>query len=365
MSRIKETSRSGTPSYMSPEQLIGKDVGKESDIWSFGVMLYELLSGKQLYKGQSYSDVLMQIKEKPFETISNINEKLNSLIKKCIIYNYKDRFRYFREILEYLNITGEGKTKEPKPIIIEKVDKKKIKYIEGMIFVNGGTFQMGSNDGEGDEKPVHFVTVDDFYLCKYEVSQKEWKEIMGNNPSNWKGDNLPVEKVSWYDAVEFCNKKSDKEGLTRCYICSGKNIKCNFDSNGYRLLAEAEWEYAARGGKKSKCYEYSGSNNINDVAWYSCNSSSKTHPVGTKQANELGIYDISGNVWEWCNDWHDKNYYKNSPKNNPKGPNSGSARVLRGGGWYVKAEYCRVANRGGSNPDSSYISVGFRLARSQ
>ncbi|MCF7814936.1 MAG: SUMF1/EgtB/PvdO family nonheme iron enzyme, partial [Candidatus Cloacimonetes bacterium] len=198
---------------------------------------------------------------------------------------------------------------------------------EGMVFVKGGTFQMGSNE-QNDEKPIHSVTVSDFYIGKYEVTQKEWKAVMGSNPSNWKGDNLPVEKVSWYDAVEFCNKKSEKEGLQKCYNGSGANITCDFSKNGYRLPTEAEWEYAARGGNKSRNYKYSGSNKIDDVAWYTSNSGSKTHNVGTKQANELGIHDMSGNVWEWCNDWYDKNYYSSSPKNNPKGAYSGSYRIL-------------------------------------
>jgi len=234
---------------------------------------------------------------------------------------------------------------------------------DNMVFVQGGTFQMGSNE-EADEKPIHTVTVNDFYIGKYEVTQKEWKEVMGKNPSNWKGDELPVERVSWYDAVEFCNKKSEKEGLQKCYSGSGKNITCNFNANGYRLPTEAEWEYAARGGNKSRDYTYSGSNSIGDVAWCSSNSGSKTHPVGKKQSNELGIYDMSGNVWEWCNDWYDSNYYSSSPRNNPPGASVGFRRVDRGGGWDGSAGYCRVADRSISNPGYSYINVGFRLVHS-
>ena len=232
-----------------------------------------------------------------------------------------------------------------------------------MVFVKGGTFQMGSNDGEDGEKPVHTVTVDDFYIGKYEVTQKEWKEVMGNNPSYFKGDNSPVEEVSWYDAVEFCNKLSKKEGLTPCYSGSGKNTKCDFSANGYRLPTEAEWEYAALGGNKSRGYKYSGSNTIGEVAWYGNNSGSKTHPVGKKQPNELGIYDMSGNVWEWCWDWHDKNYYSKSPKYNPKGPGSCKYRVLRGGSWDNYDIGCRSSNRISNNPGSSYYNYGFRFLR--
>ena len=238
-----------------------------------------------------------------------------------------------------------------------------LKYKENlMIFVQGGTFQMGSNSGDSDEKPVHTVTVSDFYICKYEVTQKEWKEVMGNNPSNWKGDNLPVEKVSWYDAVEFCNKKSEKEGLQKCYSGNGKSITCNFNANGYRLPTEAEWEYAVRGGNKSRNYKYSGSNTIGDVAWYSSNSGSKTHQVGTKQANELGISDMSGNVWEWCWDW--KGSYSSSSQTNPKGASSGSGRVDRGSSWYRSPDYCRVANRYYYfYPGRSFFNYGFRIVR--
>jgi formylglycine-generating enzyme required for sulfatase activity len=235
---------------------------------------------------------------------------------------------------------------------------------DNMVFVQGGTFQMGSNDGDSDEKPIHTVTVSDFYIGKYEVTQKEWKEIMGNNPSYRKGDNLPVEQVSWYDAVEFCNKKSEKEGLQKCYSGSGTGITCDFTKNGYRLPTEAEWEYAVRGGDKSRGYKYSGSNNIADVAWYNNNSGFETHQVGSKQANELGIYDMSGNVWEWCWDWYDANYYSKSPSNNPQGPSSGSYRVLRGGGWRNYAGLCRVAYRYNDDPDGSGSRMGFRVARS-
>ena len=207
---------------------------------------------------------------------------------------------------------------------------------------------MGSNDGGIDEKPVHSVTLSDFFISKTEVTQKEWKEVMGNNPSSFKGDNLPVETVSWNDIQKFIKKLNTKTGLN------------------YRLPTEAEWEYAARGGVKtqnSASQKYSGSNNIDEVAWYYSNLGSKTHSVGGKKANELGIYDMSGNVWEWCNDY-DSSYYKNSPKNNPQGASSGSYRVYRGGCWSYSAKYCRVAFRYNNYPDYSRNFLGFRLLRS-
>ncbi len=235
---------------------------------------------------------------------------------------------------------------------------------ENMVFVEGGTFQMGSNEGDGDEKPVHSVTLSDFYIGKYEVTQEEYEKEMGKNPSNFKnsGKNAPVETVNWYDAVEFCNKLSDKEGLDRCYSGSGDNIKCNFNTNGYRLPTEAEWEYAAKGGNKSKGYKYSGSNDLKDAGWYIDNSGSITHPVGGKNSNELGIYDMSGNVWEWCWDW--KGDYSGNAQTDPCGPSSGSYRVFRGGSWFFNASFCRSAFRISYFPGFSNSDIGFRFARS-
>ena len=187
-----------------------------------------------------------------------------------------------------------------------------------MVRVEAGTFTMGATpemeNPEDDEKPTHQVTLtNDYYIGKYEVTQALWQAVMGNNPSGFKGDNLPVEYVSWYDCLEFISKLNRITGKT------------------FRLPTEAEWEYAARGGKKSRGYQYSGSSNLSDVAWYSDNSGSKTHAVGSKQANELGIYDMTGNVWEWCQDWFGS--YSGSSQVNPIGANSGSRRVGRGGSW--------------------------------
>ena len=214
-----------------------------------------------------------------------------------------------------------------------------------MVFVEGGIFQMGS-DENSDEKPVHSVTLSDFLIGKTEVTQKQWREIMGSDPAylNFKGcDQCPVERVSWNEAQDFIIKLNQKTGKT------------------YRLPTEAEWEYAAKGGNKSKGYTYSGSNSLGDVAWYSDNSDSKTHPVGQKQPNELDLFDMTGNVWEWCSDWYGANYYQSSPSSNPKGASSGSRRVYRGGSWWYIASDCRVANRRTCTPDFGYNGIGFRL----
>ena len=233
---------------------------------------------------------------------------------------------------------------------------------EGFVFVSGGTFQMGSNDGDDNEKPVHSVTVSDFYIGKYEVTQAEWEAVMGSNPSNWKGTNQPVEKVSWYDALDYCNKKSKAEGLTLCYTWSGGKTIVNINANGYRLLTEAEWEFAARGGTKSNGYIYSGSNNIDEVAWYYGNSSNKTHPVGTQNPNELGIYDMTGNVLEWCSDW--VGLYSSDSQTNPTGATTASKRLCRGGGLDSRTQHCRIACRSCAKSGSSYRDIGFRIARS-
>ena len=215
-----------------------------------------------------------------------------------------------------------------------------------MVYVEGGTFTMGATPEQGSEaydyeKPAHKVTLSSYYIGKFEVTQAQWRAIMGKNPSSFIGDNNPVERVSWNEAQEFCQKLS---------TLTGKK---------YRLPTEAEWEYAARGGNKSKGYKYSGSNTIGDVAWYTSNSGRKTHPVGQKQPNELGIYDMSGNLWEWCYDW--KGSYSSSPQTNPTGPTSGSTRVFRGGSWEYTAKICRVAYRDGNFPGIRGSYLGLRV----
>jgi formylglycine-generating enzyme required for sulfatase activity len=231
-----------------------------------------------------------------------------------------------------------------------------------MVRVEGGAFQMGSTNGYDNEKPVHSVTVKSFYMGKYEVTQKEWAEIMGTNPSKFKGDDLPVENVSWYDAIEYCNKRSLKEGLTPAYRGSGDSITCNFSATGYRLPTEAEWEYAAKGGDKDYLtLSYSGSNNADAVGWHTDNSGGRTHPVGTKLPNDLGLFDMSGNVWEWCWDWYGD--YPASARTDPAGPASGALRVLRGGSWNIYAQYLRSAFRGYNTPSLRDSYGGFRLVR--
>lgn len=239
-----------------------------------------------------------------------------------------------------------------------------------MIAVEGGTFTMGAtseqgSDADSDEAPVHQVTLSSYMIGKYEVTQGLWEAVMsysgtcadgssmsayssdvwlGTNPSSTYGvgADYPAYYVSYEDIVNIF--------LPRLNRITGKT---------YRLPTEAEWEYAARGGNKSKGYKYSGSNTVGDVAWSAENSSSKTHEVGTKRANELGLYDMSGNVWEWCSDWYGS--YSSSSQTNPTGPATGSSRVLRGGGWLNFAWLCRVSNRSYATPSYRNYYHGFRL----
>ena len=260
---------------------------------------------------------------------------------------------------------GSGKTAE-KSITVTKPQSA----IEPeMIFVQGGTFQMGCTSEQGSdcnvsETPVHSVTLGSFYIGKHVITRVQWQAITGNNPSWFKGDNLPVEQVSWNDIVGTSGNYTTLNGIR--YYENGFIYKLNAATGKkYRLPTEAEWEYAARGGSQSRGYKYSGSNTIGNVAWYKDNSGNTTHAVGTKQANELGIYDMSGNVWEWCQDWYDSSYYSNSPPNNPAGPSSGSSRVIRGGSWYsYGARTCCVSNRNARSPGYSFYDIGFRVALS-
>jgi formylglycine-generating enzyme required for sulfatase activity len=219
----------------------------------------------------------------------------------------------------------------------------------GMVFVKvpGGTFKMGSDTREADEKPVHEVKLDGFLIAKYEVTQAVWLKVMrseaesrpgagGKNRSNFKGDDLPVENVSWNDCEEFCEK------------------------TGLRLPTEAEWEYACRAGTDTKYYW--GDEPGGDYMWYSQNSEEMTHPVGQKKPNGFGLYDVSGNVWEWCEDWYGADYYQNSPHDNPKGPDNGECRVLRGVSWYRIVNNCRSSNRSRNGPAYWNNLFGFRCA---
>jgi formylglycine-generating enzyme required for sulfatase activity len=214
------------------------------------------------------------------------------------------------------------------------------------VLVKGGCFRMGDTfgDGDPDEKPVHRVCVKDFYLGKYEVTQEQWARLTGVYPSRFQADDLPVENVSWNDVQEFLAKLRQKTG------------------KAFRLPTEPEWEYAARsGGKREKWAGTSSESELPEYTWYQSNSEAKTHPVGQRKPNGLGLYDMSGNVWEWCSDWYGETYSSEGPQENPQGPTSGEKRVLRGGCWGGGPRGVRAAVRGRDVPSLRVIDLGLRL----
>jgi len=271
---------------------------------------------------------------------------------------------------------------------------EEVTFLFDMVYVPGGTFQMGDvkNEGPYYEKPVHTVTLSSFYMSRYEITQAHYWTVMGNNPSSFSSTsasdevkwNLPVDKVSWFAAIVFCNKLSILEGLSPAYSISGSTnptlwgtippysnndawnaVEIVADSTGYRLPTEAQWEYAAKGGNGSPGnYTYSGSDNVDYVGWYYGNSS-QTHEVGKKAPNVLGLYDMTGNVREWCWDWYSYDYYSDSPANDPMGPDFGNYRVLRGGSWSDSVEYwsLHTASRDESGTSTGNNNFGFRVVR--
>nr|MBI9032650.1 SUMF1/EgtB/PvdO family nonheme iron enzyme [bacterium] len=248
-----------------------------------------------------------------------------------------------------------------KQITLKEGRSEELFESDNFVFVEGSTFQIGSTNENSNKASGQILNLSDYYIGKYEVTQLEWKEVMQGNPSRYKNDMNPVENVSWYDAVDFCNKKSIKDGLEAVYSGTGENIECDFSKNGYRLPTEAEWEYAARGGKRSQAFIYSGSNNIDEVAEYRNNNNSSPKPVGGKNPNELGIYDMSGNVWEWCWDIYvDSIEYS---KKTPTVPDSGHSRVGRGGSYSSKASRCKITDRSGTYPTNFISAIGFRVVR--
>jgi len=233
---------------------------------------------------------------------------------------------------------------------------------KGFVRIEGGTFIMGSpanETGRSDNEIQHRVTVSSFYMSRYEVAQADYEEVMGTNPSQTKGFNLPVTNVSWFDAIEYCNRLSQREGLTPAYTINGTTVTWNRNANGYRLPTEAELEYACRAGTTT-AYN-TGAAIRNSTGWYDANSGKRIHPVGEKPANAWGLHDMHGNVWEWCWDWYGA--YSTANQTDPVGASSGSSRVFRGGSWGLSAQFARSAYRGYDDPTNQYFDLGFRLLR--
>ena len=301
----------------------------ELGIYDMSGNVYEWCDGDGLLRGGSW------MCDTSCAECNNVNTRDSRSRDKIVGFRIVENTSYLTRVIDGKDFTT----------IINGVSFK-------MVFVQGGTFKMGAqdenpnganydSDAYSDEKPVHNVTLSDYYIGETEVTQELWEAVMGGNPSKNKGSYKPVENVSWNACQEFIKKLNELTG------------------KDFRLPTEAEWEYAARGGNKSRGYKYSGSNTIGDVTWYWDNSSREPHPVGTKTPNELGIYDMSGNVWEWCSDWCGD--YSLSSQTNPTGPATGSYRVLRGGSWLNRAQICRVAYRGNLTPDYRNDYYGFRL----
>ena len=366
-----------TQGYAPPEQMDQhfERFGPWTDLYALGATLFHLLT---LQRPPSASDILDDADAAL--AMPGVSSRMQQLVRWLMTPGRNGRPQSVDFVRDFLNngmevaqevtqMKNSGRNHQP----IMSQDEETLlrgeqaarsqsavkRLIDDMVFVAGGTFLMGATieqlgDAAKDETPTHQVTLDSFYICKYQVTQSLWEEVMGHNPSYFKGENLPVENVSWNECQDF---------ILRLNAMSGKN---------FRLPTEAEWEFAARGGNNSRGYKYAGSNNLNEVAWYGDNSGKQTHPVGTKSPNELGLYDMSGNVWEWCQDWYGG--YSNIPQKNPKGPNGGksgffrsifSYRVLRGGSWDSLAWSCRLSFRNLGSPGHRGSYYGLRLVLSQ
>ena len=367
----------GTPMYMSPEQIAEtKSVAPQSDIYSLGVVLWQMVTGQKPYDTNFLTTVQLwrKIELDPLELTSTHWDRI---ILRATEKDPTKRFNTCREwILNIIELedfpesgdempTIEGDELEDETIVDEPNPLKEC-FVDDLgiefIYVKGGNFTMGSNRGLENEKPAHEVTVNQFYMSKYPITQDQWQKLMNGNPSRFKknGIDCPVEMVSWHECQNFIG-----------------NINRRLKSS-YRLPTEAEWEFAAKGGCLSIGNIYSGSNDIDEVSWFEksriqneeLNLFSKfkilirkkhlgTHSVGKKKANELGIHDMSGNVWEWCSDIYGS--YQSSNQTNPKGPTKGKERVIKGGCWESSPKSCHSAARFGTNPKNKFRSVGFRL----
>jgi len=226
-----------------------------------------------------------------------------------------------------------------------------------MARIQGGTFTMGDKD-EVDAMP-HEVSLSSFLMDRRLVTQAQYQKVMGDNPSRWKGDDNPVEQVRWSDAVRFCNKRSESEGLKPCYNLA--TWACDFSANGYRLPTEAEWEFACRAGSTTAYFFGDDPGNLGQYAWFEGNAGGRPRPVASKEPNAWGLHDMAGNVWEWCNDFYQVDYYESSPPKDPRGPAEGTTKVVRGGAWRFSAEECRSGYRYNENPGYSDVCFGYDI----
>lgn len=343
-------------------------------------IIYSTASGKTASDGREnlspFTEAFIRSASIPGITIEDVMRRVVRDVRKFsedtqIPFSYGSLDREF-----ILTLTSADNYADRKPVPISN-DRS---VSDNMIYVRGGKYVPGTSTKHNDD-PGAEVFVKSFLIGKYEVTQKEWGDTMNNNPSYWKGDNLPVEQVSWYETLAFCNYKSIKEGLLPVYSIDGSNVpdtwpvfkstgdfhysaKCDWNANGYRLPTEIEWEYAAKGGIYQNEYKYSGANELDQVGWYDLNSKDQTNNVGQKSPNKLGIYDMSGNVREWCWDWFVDEQGLSKGNSNLKSPEKGTKKVLRGGSWYCFEDSCRVTSRFSFYPDHISRTYGFRIVRS-
>jgi formylglycine-generating enzyme required for sulfatase activity len=393
--------RAYTLIYAAPEQITGHGTVPTSDIYSVGATLYHLLSGQEPVDAttRAITKVSGEDPMRPlYEIEQTIPQPLSELVSKAMELDVRKRFLSIGEMrVQFKKVTQElwathgvklkgmiyspkinvsTKTLEDKKTASNKTSNIKIKSLFTsnlgleLVLIPSGSFLMGTENSGSDERPVHEVKISQsFYLSQYLITQGQWEEIMGNNPSYFKGDKrLPIERVSWIDVQEFIKRMN------------------SLGDGTYRLPTEAEWEYAARAGSKE---DFAG--DLSELGWYANNSGDviidaskiykdanltlderykrllaircRTHIVGSKKPNKWKLYDMHGNVSEWCEDWYDGDYYKVSPAVNPKGPAVGSFRVVRGGSWFSLAEDCRSADRSRFLPTNRSSIVGFRLVR--
>ena len=381
----------GSINYMSPEQIkAAKDIDHRTDIFSAGVLLYEMLTGKLPYNVDTGSDFLVmeQIVNAPLPDPRALYAFISDgTVNALQAMTAKDRSQRPGSMQTAVEILG-GKAAHlpatqatrvsandatrvspavsnatvpaPQPVQVRK-------EASGMVYVAGGSFEMGNNTGRQDERPVHTVTLSAFYMAKFPVTQEQYQAVMKLNPSQFKGNKHPVEKISWRDAIRYCNMLSKIEGLKPCYLTgssgmSPDNPECDWLANGYRLPTEAEWEYAARGGVYAQKGGQVATLDLRQEGGKTNDAMHMTQAVGLAPANELGITDMLGNVNEWCWDWYMVEYYAHSIARNPIGPMQGMYKVCRGGSW--KNLSMSVTTRFSFELNQFYNNVGFRVVRS-
>ena len=313
------------------------------------------------------TDINLSLAADYYEAAAGLGDVVSAYNRSMMLLEDLQSNESWKRLIEYIQgsnllVNGGGEKLLSQLLAIKSTPDttifKRISRLKDFILVKGDVFGMGSENGAADENPVHQVILSDYYISKYPITQKLWYEIMGSNSSYFGRDYLPI-GVSWFDCVSFCNALSRHDGLDECYSIDGELVILLSNKYGYRLPTEAEWEFAARGGQKSTGLKYAGGNNIGEAGWYSSNSGGKTHPVGQKRANELGLFDMSGNTWEWCWDWYGSSY-PSSFQTNPLGPDSGTYRVRRGGSCDESASNCRTTYRGYTIPTNKYGDLGFR-----